>query len=41
MEEELIKLVADKKITTQDAIDNANDPIYLSKELRSRGIIEN
>lgn len=41
MEEELIKLVAEQKITIQDAIDNANDPIYLSKELRSRGIIEN
>lgn len=39
MEEELIRLVAEKKITVQDAIDNANDPLYISKELVTRGII--
>ncbi len=39
MEEELIRLVAEKKITIQDAIDNANDPLYISKELVTRGII--
>ncbi|MFZ2150768.1 MAG: PilT/PilU family type 4a pilus ATPase [Candidatus Absconditicoccaceae bacterium] len=39
MEEELINLVANQKITVQDAIDNANDPLYISKELVTRGII--
>lgn len=39
MEEELINLVANGKITVQDAIDNANDPLYVSKELITRGII--
>ncbi|MEI8253051.1 MAG: hypothetical protein WCG25_04860 [bacterium] len=40
MEEELINLVANQKITVQDAIDNANDPLYISKELVTRGIIK-
>ena len=40
MEEELINLVANQKITIQDAIDNANDPLYISKELVNRGIIK-
>jgi hypothetical protein len=39
MEEELINLVINKKITVQDAINNANDPLYISKELVSRGVI--
>ena len=39
MEEELINLVASQKISIQDAIDNANDPLYISKELVNRGII--
>ena len=36
MEEELINLVSNQKITVQDAIDNANDPLYISKELQQR-----
>jgi len=38
MEEELINLVSNQQISVQDAIDNANDPLYISKELVSRGI---
>ncbi|MCF7834904.1 PilT/PilU family type 4a pilus ATPase [Candidatus Gracilibacteria bacterium] len=41
LEEELIDLVAGDKINISEAIDNANDPIYLQKELINRGILKN
>jgi twitching motility protein PilT len=40
MEEELINLVAAQKISAQDAINNANDPLYVSKELINRWIVK-
>ena len=40
LEEELINLVAWEKININEAVENANDPVYLQKELINRDILK-
>lgn len=40
LEEELINLVAWDKININEAVENANDPVYLQKELINRDILK-